>query len=524
VDVAPASGLDRVLRYGRPGKDHLLDSAGAGCAFLDFDRDGRLDIYLVNGWRLDGSRVVERGRNALYRGTPGGAYEDVTEKAGCGGEGRWGAGVAAADYDGDGWTDLFVTNFGPNLLYRNRGDGTFENVAPRAGVEAPGWNAGAAFLDADSDGDLDLYVARYIKCTIDDVLGAKRTLDWKGVAKVAFGPFGLTGEPDVFFRAEGGRFTDATAEAGLQDRALAFGFAVRAADFDGDGDTDIYVANDSDANYLYRNEGKGVFREVGVWSGCALDGGGAAQASMGVAAGDIDGDGVLDIHVTNFAEDQSTLYRGLGEAMFEDATAAAGLKEPTYMPLTWGTVMADLDADGDLDIAEAAGHIYPQVDEHPAQGQTYGQRNLLLENRGGKFTDVAASAGPGFEPALAGRGLAAGDIDNDGDIDLLVTRLDAPPALLRNEGPQGAWLIVQFEDARGPISVPGAKVTVSAGGRKLFRDACAGESYSSTSDPRPHFGLGETERADTVEIRWPGGAVTVLKDVPARQILRVRRP
>jgi hypothetical protein len=524
VDVAPSSGLTRVLSYGRPGKDHLLDSAGAGCAFLDFDRDGRLDIYLVNGWRLEGSRVVERGKNALYRGTVDGAFEDVTDRAGCGGEGRWGAGVAAADYDGDGWTDILVTNFGPNLLYRNRRDGTFEDVAARLGVESPGWNAGAAFFDADGDGDLDLYIARYIQCTLDDVLAAKRTLDWKGVARVAFGPFGLTGEPDRFFRAEEGRFVEKTVEAGLEDRALAFGFSVRAADFDGDGDTDIYVANDSDANYLYRNDGKGTFREVGVWSGCSLDGGGAAQASMGVAAGDIDGDGILDIYVTNFAEDQSTLYHGLGEGMFEDATATAGLKEPTYMPLSWGTVMADLDADGDLDIVEAAGHIYPQVDEHPGQGQTYGQRKLLLENRGGKFTNVAATAGPGFEPARPSRGLVAGDVDNDGDLDLLVTSLDAPPALLRNEGPQGAWLIIQFEDATGPISVPGAKVTVTAGGRRLVRDTCAGESYCSTGDPRPHFGLGGAERAATVEVRWPGGASSVVKDVPARQILKVRRP
>jgi hypothetical protein len=245
---------------------------------------------------------------------------------------------------------------------------------------------------------------------------------------------------------------------------------------------------------------------------------------MGVSAGDGDGDGILDIYVTNFAEDQSTLYRGLGEGMFEDATAVAGLKEPTYMPLSWGTVMADLDADGDLDIVEAVGHIYPQVDEHPAQGQTYGQRKLLLENRGGKFTNVAASAGPGFEPALPFRGLSAGDFDNDGDADLLVTALDAPPALLRNEGTQGAWLIVQFEDARGPIPVPGAKVTVTAGGRRLVRDACAGDSYAGSGDPRPHFGLGEAERAEAVEVRWPGGAATVLKDVPARQILKVRRP
>src|SRR6266436_5427498 len=243
VDVAAKAGLTRVLLSGRPDKDHLLDSSGGGVAFLDYDKDGRLDVYLVNGWRLQDGRVVERGRNALYRGLADGTFRDVTDEAGVGGEGQWGQGVAVADYDGDGWPDILVTNFGRNVLYRNLGNGRFENVAARVGLESPGWNTGAAFFDADGDGDLDLYVASYIDCTLDDVLRARPTLDWKGLEKVAAGPFGLTGAPDHFFRSEGGRrFVDATAAAGLEDRGLAYGFAVRAADYDDDGDIDLYVA------------------------------------------------------------------------------------------------------------------------------------------------------------------------------------------------------------------------------------------------------------------------------------------
>jgi hypothetical protein len=482
-----------------------------------------LDIYLVNGWRLDGSTVVERGKNALYRGTESGAFEDVTDKAKVGGEGHWGAGAFAADYDGDGWTDLLLTTFGSNVLYRNRGDGTFENVAGRLGIEAPGWNTGAAFFDADGDGDLDLYVASYIDCTLEEVLAAKRTLDWKGVEKVAFGPFGLQGAPDHFFRAETEeKFVDATKEAGFEDRALAFGFAVRAADFDDDGDVDLYVANDSDANYLYRNEGGGRFREVGLWSGCAFDAAGAAQASMGVAVGDVNGDGILDVFVTNFAEDASTLYRGMGQGIFEDATLACGLKEPTYMPLSWGTALADLDNDGDLDLVVINGHIYPQVDRHPQFRQSYAQRSLILENRGGAFVDATSQAGAGFQLLRSSRGLAVGDYDNDGDVDLLITSLDAPPVLLRNESRCGSWLTVVWEDERGPLSKIGTRVTVTVEGKKLMRDVAAGDSYMSTHDPRLHFGLGKAEKVK-VDVRWPDGSHAAFENVPARQFLKVRK-
>jgi len=536
VDVAPRLGVDRVLLAGRPEKDHLLDSAGSGAAFLDYDGDGRLDIYLVNGWRLDGSKVVERGRNALYRQRADGSFVDVTEEAGVGGEGQWAAGVAVADYDNDGRPDILVTNFGRNVLYRNLGHGRFENVAARAGVEAPGWNTAAAFFDADGDGWLDLYVARYVDCSLDDVLTARRTLTWRGLEQVAFGPFGLQGAPDVFFRNVHGRFVDATQEAGMKDLARGFGFAVRAADVDDDGDADVFVANDSDPNYLYRNDGTGHFQEVGVPASVAFDANGAAQASMGIAAGDVDGDGLLDLFVTNFSEDFSTLYKGLGSGFFADVSRETGVGPATFRPLSWGTALADFDNDGDLDLAIADGHIYPQVDRHPELVGGYRQRNMLLENRSLRadapagappetlFRDVTARAGPGFQIARAHRGLAVGDFDDDGRLDLLITALDEPPELLHNESAAGNWLTVVCETRQGSAAPPGTKVTVKAAGRTMIRDVAAGDSYASTHDPRLHFGLGTATRAEEVAVRWPDGRRTVRVNVPARQFLRVRPP
>jgi hypothetical protein len=535
VDVAARLGITRVLEAGRPGKDHLLDSAGAGAAFLDYDGDGRLDVYVVNGWRLDGASVVERGRNALYHQKADGTFEDVTDQAGVGGEGAWCAGAFVADYDNDGWPDILVTAFGANILYRNLGNGRFENVAKRVGIEAPGWNTGAAFFDADGDGWLDLYIAQYIDASLEDVLRAKPSLSWRGLELVAYGPFGLKGAPDHFFRNVKGRFVEATEEAGLKDLALGFGFAVRALDVDDDGDLDLYVANDSDPNYLYRNDGSGHFKEVGVQSSAAFDANGAAQASMGIATGDVDGDGILDLLVTTFSEDFKTLRKGLGDGFFSDVSRETGVGPIGYRALSWGTAMADLDNDGDLDIVIANGHIYPQIDRHPEVIGTYRQRNLLLENRSVRadtapgapkeplFRDATGEAGPGFELLRAHRGLAVGDFDNDGRLDLLITSLDEPPELLHNEGPSGSWLTVICEVPGGTAIPIGTKVTVKAGGRTMTQDIAAGDSYLSTHDPRPHFGLGGAERADEVVVRWPDGTRTVRTNVPARQILVVKK-
>jgi hypothetical protein len=344
------------------------------------------------------------------------------------------------------------------------------------------------------------------------------------------GPFGLKGAPDHFFRNDGGHFVDATLEAGLEDKALAFGFSVRVADFNGDGFPDIYVANDSDPNYLYRNDGKGHFTEIGTWTGCALDENGAAQASMGVAVGDVTGDGILDIFVNNFSEDFSTLYRGLPGGLFEDVSKKSGVGPATYKTLAWGASFSDLDNDGDLDIVVVNGHIYPQLDRHPELIGTYAQRNILLDNRGplGKdavplFVDVTDSAGPGWQAKRSHRGLAVADYDNDGDLDLLITSLDAPPELLRNDSRVGAWLVVTLEDRKGGIVPIGARVRVNAGGRTHWRDVASGDSYMSSHDPRPHFGLGDAAFADEVEVLWPDGTKSLRTRVPTRQQLRIKQ-
>jgi hypothetical protein len=503
-----------VVWCGRKEKPHLLESGGSGLALLDYDGDGDLDLYVVNGWRLDGEKVAERGRNALWRNRGDGTFEDVTEQAGVGDDG-WGCGAAVGDVEGDGDPDLFVTNFGKDVLYVNRGDGTFARARDPPGID--GWSTGAVFLDADGDGDEDLYVAGYIDCTLDEVLLAKPTLEWHGT-KVMFGPFGLEGKRNAYFEnAGGGRFVEATAKAGLLDAGAYFSFGVMALDVDGDLDLDLYVANDSNPNYLYRNDGGGRFREVGLWSGAALDAGGAAQAGMGVGAGDVDGDGDPDILVTNFEKDATTLYRNDGRCLFADVSEGSGVKGPTYAPLSWGTAIEDLDLDGDLDLFVANGHIYPQADSVPEAGTSYAQTNLLLMNRGdGRFVDASRGAGPGLLVSRSSRGVAAGDLDNDGDVDLVVSNVDAPPTILRNgTARRGRWLTVDAPGAR--------KVVVEAGGKRWTRHEVRGGSFCSASDPRFHFGLGEVARIDRMTVTWPDGREQAVEGAAPDRLVRVAR-
>ena len=513
TDVAAASGVTCVTWCGRPEKPHILESGGSGCALLDYDGDGDLDLYVVNAWRLEGARVAERGHAVLYRNRGDGTFEDVTAAAGVGDDG-WGNGVAVGDPNGDGRPDLYVTDFGKSVLFLNRGDGTFERVPDPPGIE--GWATGAVFFDADGDGDEDLYVAAYIDVTMKEVLEAKPTLDWKGT-KVMFGPFGLEGKANEYFRNEGGgRFVRATKEAGLEDVGKYFSFGVAAVDLDGDGDLDLYVANDSNPNYLYRNDGGGKFTEMGLWSGGALGTSGEGQAGMGVAVGDFDGDGLPDLCVTNFAEDYAALYHNLGRCLFKEVSSPTGIAAPTTKPLKWGVVFADLDLDGDLDLFIANGHIYPQADTTPGSGTTYAQTNLLFENEGGKFTDVSAKAGPGLAVLRSSRGVAVGDLDGDGDLDLVITNVDAPPTVLRNDSPRrGAWLMVDAPGAR--------RVTAEVGGKTIARDEVRGGSYLSASDPRFHFGLGPVTKVDRLTVTWPDGKKVVQTDVAANRLLKVAR-
>ncbi|MGB6641044.1 MAG: CRTAC1 family protein [Thermoanaerobaculia bacterium] len=510
VDVAAEAGLEAPTWCGREEKPHLLESGGTGLALFDYDVDGDLDLFLVNGWRLDGTEIVERGRNLLYRNDGNGVFLDVTERAGVGDD-QWGTGVATGDVDGDRFPDLYVTNFGTDILYRNQGDGTYLAVAESPSVE--GWSTGAVFFDTDADGDQDLFVAGYVDATLEEVLFAEPTLLWEGLM-VMPGPFGLDGLGNHFFRNLGdGRFEDATAESGLEDVGLFYSFAVSALDLDGDRDLDIYVTNDSNPNYLYRNGGDGIFEEVGLWSGAALDQMGNAQAGMGMAAGDLDNDGLVDLFVSNFWKDVSTFYRNLGDFIFEDATQELGLQQSTYLPLSWGTTLSDLDLDGDLEIFVANGHIFPQADQAPPSSQTsFKQANLLLLNDGGRFVDVSARSGSGLAVVESSRGLGVGDVDGDGDLDLAVSNVDAPPTLLRNDSERrGSWLMIDAPEA--------LRVTVETGSDRLIRHRVIAASYVSVSDERFHLGLGKTDRVSKLTLLWPDGSQKVLTDVEVDRVL-----
>ena len=510
-DVALEVGLGDPTWCGREDKPHILESGGTGLALFDYDGDGDLDLYLVNGWRLEGSKVAERGRNTLHRNRGDGTFEDVTEEAGVGDDG-WGCGVGVGDFDGDGNHDLFVANFGPDVLYRNRGDGSFEAVDDAPGID--GWSACPVFFDGDGDGDEDLFVSAYIDCTLEQVLNAEPSLEWKGQS-VMLGPFGLEGKGNRYFEnLGGGRFRDATSAAGLEDVGLYYSFGVVAADLDDDGDLDLYVANDSNPNYLYRNDGEGHFQDVGLWSGCALDENGQAQAGMGIATGDIDEDGRLDLFVTHFAEDSSTLYANRGDCLFEDVSRPYGLSKLTYGPLSWGTCMLDLDNDGSLELFVVNGHLYPQADLVENVG--YAQTNQVLTLEGRRFHDASPEAGPGLAVTGSSRGLACGDLDGDGDLDMVISNIDAPPTLLRNDStPSGAWLLV---DAPGALRV--AAVT---GGRRRVRHAVRGGSFNSACDQRLHFGLGAVESVDELRISWDDGTESTLKNVAVNRVLRVTR-
>jgi len=526
LDVAAQVGLDAMIFCGGRDKDHILESTGSGAAFIDYDGDGYLDVYLVNAWALDEepSSVRQKGRNRLFHNTRAGRFEDVTDAAGVGDDG-WGSGVCAGDYDGDGRMDLYVTNFGPNRLYRARGDGTFEQVAERAGVAEPGWGAGATFFDADGDGDLDLYVVNYIDCTMDDVLTARRSNKWRDLAKVMAGPFGMRGGRDRYYRNNGdGTFGDATEESGLTDLAEGYGLGVLASDLDNDGDVDLYVANDSNPNFLYRNDGGGKFTEVGMWSGAGFSGEGEAQAGMGVDAADYDGDGLQDIFVSNFARDNCTLYRNEDELFFEDVSAAAGIKQITFAPLSWGCAFFDVDHDTDNDIFVVNGHIYPQVDQFPEFGEHYRQLPILFRNDNRRFTDVSRHAGPGLQIPISARGLAVGDYDNDGDLDILVTGIDSAPMLLRNDSiGLEHWLEIRVLDARGSAAV-NAFASVTADGVRQVREVRSGSTYQSQNSLVMHFGLGSATKVDKLTVRWPDGTVTERRDLHVDVSVTITKP
>ncbi|MGI8785810.1 MAG: CRTAC1 family protein [Acidobacteriota bacterium] len=522
LDFVEASiGAGRTFCGGR-SKDHLLESGGSGVALFDYDNDGWLDLYVVNAVELTDKKERIAHRNALYRNLGNWKFRDVSRAAGVDAA-AWGNGVCAGDYDNDGDLDLYVTNFGVNFLFRNNGDGTFSEVAARAGVNHRGWDTGCSFFDADGDGDLDLYVAGYVQTDWDQVVKAERTRVWRGGPKVMAGPDGLPGAGDVYYRNEGnGAFTEVTESSGLADRQAFYGFVVLATDYDGDGRIDLYVANDSNPNFLYHNLGAGRFEDIGLASGAALSIDGRAQAGMGADSADFDGDGLLDLVVTNFAHDTDTLYRNLGGGRFEDVSQASGLAARTFKRLGWGVAFFDVDRDGDSDLLFANGHIYPQVDEHPELEETFHQKNQLLLNDGGTFRDVSEQAGSGLQVPKSSRGLAIGDLDNDGDLDVVISNMDDAPTVLENRSrSSNHWVAFQVKkDGRNRFCI-GARVTIESMGRRQIREIRSGGSYLSQNDLRVYFGLGSYSGAVDVDVQLPGNLRWRWKELPADRLNRL---
>ena len=471
----------------------------------------------MNGSRLGGyDDAAAAPRNALFRNNQDGTFTDVTTRAGVGHTG-WGMGCIAADFDNDGDEDLYVMNYGPNVLYRNQGDGTFANIATPAGVDLPGWSTGASFGDYDNDGDLDLYVAQYVE--FSPRIAPPRGGMWKGTLVFA-GPINLPGAADALFRNEGNQtFTEVSQPAGVAPPTPWYGLGVIFADYDDDGDADIYVANDSAPNFLYQNQGNNTFVDVALIANIALSNEGIPQAGMGIAYGDCDNDGFRDFLVTHFEDDYITLYHNQGDGFFSVISSEVGLAEPSLPWLSFGTCFLDYDNDGDQDLLVANGHVYPQVRHLHPEGCA--EPNQLFANQGreNNWRFVEVEAGDLSIPNTS-RGACKGDYDNDGDVDLLIFNMDSAPALLRNEGGnRHNWLSVRLVGTRSNRGGIGARVRVVAGDLDQTIEVVTGGSFLSHSDTRAHFGLGRLQTIDQVEVRWPSGRVQQLRDVPPNQFL-----
>ena len=518
VDRATAAGLTQRNVSGTD-QSYIVEGMMGGAAFFDYDRDGDVDLYVANGSSFAGFAAGEHPANQLYR-NDGGRFADVTVVAGVG-DTSWSMGCAAADYDNDGHTDLYVTNYGRNTLYRNLGTGRFADVTTEADVGDMGWGTGASFGDYDRDGDVDLYVANYVDFSLD--YESPIPCLWKNV-KVYCGPVGLLPAADVFYRNNGdGTFSEWTKQAGLQGEKF-YGMSALFGDYDNDGWPDLLVANDSTPNLLFRNLQDGRFAEEALMAGVAYSGEGVTQGCMGAAWGDYDNDGLFDLFVTNFADEYNALYRNEGGGFFADVSFVAGIGAAPAELVSWGTGFFDYDNDGDRDLFVANGHTYPQADL-PRVNSSYKQANSLFENRGGRLVEVSAVAGPGFALRRVGRGTSFADYDGDGDIDLFVLNLNGPPTLLRNDGDHdNHYLLVRTVGTESNRDGIGARVIISAGGQTQHAEVQSGGSYLSHNDLRLHFGLGQAERVDRLEVRWPSGAVQVLSDIAADQVLTVVEP
>jgi hypothetical protein len=523
TDVADKAGLTAPLIYGPADhKTYIIETVGCGCAFLDYDNDGWLDIFLLCGTREDGP--PEGAMNRLYKNNRDGTFTDVTAKSGLGRTG-WASSVAVGDFNNDGFEDLLITYYGQNVLYRNNGDGTFTDITKEAGLlhEGTKWGAGCTFIDYDRDGRLDLLISYY--CIFDKNRvpkpGESSFCNWKGIP-VNCGPRGLPpGSLALYHNNGDGTFTDVSVKSGIAKGVGSYCMTAVTADFDDDGWPDLYIACDSTPSFLFKNNHDGTFTDIGLESGVALNEDGMEQAGMGLGIGDFNLDGKLDILKTHFADDTAVLYRNDGKGSFEDVTNSSGLGVETRY-ISWGAGMFDLDNDGYPDLFWVTGSVYPEIEKALPNYPFKSPRILFRNLRNGKFEELLDQAGPGVAAPHASRGAAFGDFDNDGDLDILIMNLNEPPSLLRNDmRGNDHWIKVKLIGTKSNRSAIGARVTAHYGGKIQAQEVLSQASFYSANDPRLHFGLGVVDRVD-LDVRWPNGGVEHFTNVGADHLVTIR--
>lgn len=517
TDITTPAGIS-FKHVASPEKRYIVESMSGGLALFDYDNDGDLDIYFVNSLTVDLVKSKAKTKSDLYRNDGGGKFTEVSVKAGVSDIG-WGMGVAVGDYNNDGFEDLYVTCLGPDHLLKNNGNGTFTDVTDKAGVSDPRWSTGASFVDYDNDGDLDLFVANYVDFDINNLpeFGQGRTCQYKSIP-VQCGPRGLRGAGDSLYRNNGnGTFDEVSKKAGVNDENGFYGLGVITSDFDDDGLVDIFVANDSTPNFHYKNNGDGTFKEIGFNTGIAVNENGSEQGSMGVTVGDYDHDGKFDLFITNFADEYNTLYHNDGRNSFTDLSYAAKVAAVSLPHVGWGTKFFDYDNDGWVDLFVANGHVYPQL-------PSYRQPRLLhRNNRDATFIEVSAQFGAVLTEKRASRGVAFGDLDNDGDVDLVIGDLDGPPQLLRNDGGNTSnSVLIKTIGVKSNRCGIGARVKIVSGDLTQIDEVRSGDSYISQSDLRLHFGLEKRTKVDLIEVRWPSGTIDKITGASVNKIVTIK--
>ncbi len=522
VDVTEKTGI-KFTHVADPDKKYIVESMGGGVLILDYDRDGWPDIYFTNAPTVAMALKNQPARGALYHNNHDGTFTDVTDKAGvatpC-----FAMGGAVGDYNNDGWPDMVITCLGHTILYRNNGDGTFTDVTKQAGIDDPRWSTGAAFGDYDNDGFVDLMVTRYVDFQLTDLpqFGSSPTCKYRGI-DVQCGPRGLRGAGDSLYHNNGdGTFTNVSKQAGVDDPRGYYGLGVLWSDFDNKGRPDIYVADDSTPKYLYRNDGGGKFTDIGLESGTAVSADGSEQGSMGIALGDYNHTGLPSLYVTNFADEYNVLYVNQGGYDFRDVSYDSGVAVAALPWVKWGTAFFDLDNDGWLDLISVNGQVYPQVDQLPSGARYRQPKNLFMNQRNGTFCDAETEAGPALQVPRVSRGLAIADLDNDGNVDVVIADLDGEPMILHNQGLPGKhWVSFELAGTKSNRLAIGARLKIVAGGMTQTAEIFSGGSYLSNHDFRVHFGLNDATKIDSLEIRWPSGKVEMIKDLKPDQFYAV---